>query len=345
MNTPRVNHSQIARPAGVSRSTVSRALKNHPALPKATREKIQTLAREMGYRPNPLVSALMAARNQSQGTTGASTLAVLSAWHPLNEPVLHVTQRRLFNGIKQRSEDLGFTLEEFWVDQPGLSLDRLDQILQSRGIVAVLFAPIPRHHPPLELSWDAYSLASFAPYDQIPCFHQASPFHFQSACLATRRLLALGYRRPGIVISSDNAPHLRDQWVGGYLAATQEEAPTRLIPPLVIPQDDGMTRVAQWCRKHRPDVVLGNDMRLPEWLRGLRSKRQRPIAFANLDRQPQQTQEAGIDQVHEQVGAAVVDLIAAQINRNERGIPSSPSVVHLTGEWIDGASAPPVTSS
>lgn len=47
-----VSIADIARRAGVSESTVSRALNNNPAVNIKTREKIQTLAREMNYKVN-----------------------------------------------------------------------------------------------------------------------------------------------------------------------------------------------------------------------------------------------------------------------------------------------------
>ncbi|WP_081721867.1 helix-turn-helix domain-containing protein [Geminisphaera colitermitum] len=50
----------IADRAKVSRMTVSRALRNHPSLPRKTCERIQKIATELGCRANPLVSALMA---------------------------------------------------------------------------------------------------------------------------------------------------------------------------------------------------------------------------------------------------------------------------------------------
>ncbi|MEJ0001073.1 MAG: LacI family DNA-binding transcriptional regulator [Verrucomicrobiota bacterium] len=152
-----MHHAQIAAAAKVSRSTVSRALQNHPSLPAATRRRIQDLAREMGYCPNPLVSALMATRNHPRSASNAATLAVLVAWHPTAKIAPLPTDRRYLTGAKQRAEELGFRFEEFWLDEPGLSQHRLGQILVNRGIVAVLVAPIPVNHPPIELKWEHFS--------------------------------------------------------------------------------------------------------------------------------------------------------------------------------------------
>lgn len=60
-----VTLKQIALEAGVSVMTVSRALRNQPSSASATRQRIQQIAERLGYRPNPLVSALMSYRRSA----------------------------------------------------------------------------------------------------------------------------------------------------------------------------------------------------------------------------------------------------------------------------------------
>jgi LacI family transcriptional regulator/LacI family repressor for deo operon, udp, cdd, tsx, nupC, and nupG len=74
--SPRVSIKDIARRAGVSHSTVSRALHDNPAISPATRARIQRLAQEMGYTPNAVAIGLQTNRS---GTIG---LAVTSLADP-----------------------------------------------------------------------------------------------------------------------------------------------------------------------------------------------------------------------------------------------------------------------
>ncbi|HEY4107670.1 LacI family DNA-binding transcriptional regulator [Puia sp.] len=62
-----VNIYDIARILNVSTATVSRALKNNPAVSKATRKKVLQAAKKMGYRPNNHASSL---RSQKTNTIG-----------------------------------------------------------------------------------------------------------------------------------------------------------------------------------------------------------------------------------------------------------------------------------
>ncbi len=73
----KVSVADVAAAAGVSPSTVSRALRNHPDIPRTTCERIQALALEMGYRPDPLISALLA-RRYRKGGAEIGTIAFLT---------------------------------------------------------------------------------------------------------------------------------------------------------------------------------------------------------------------------------------------------------------------------
>ena len=57
----------IARILNVSVSTVSRALKDHPDISKATKKSIQDLARELNYRPNEIALSLKNRRSKIIG--------------------------------------------------------------------------------------------------------------------------------------------------------------------------------------------------------------------------------------------------------------------------------------
>jgi LacI family transcriptional regulator len=74
----------IAHAAGVSRSTVSRALRNDPRLKSDTCERVQKMASELGYRPNPFVATLMADLQRKRRPSTNSTFAFVTA-HPSRE--------------------------------------------------------------------------------------------------------------------------------------------------------------------------------------------------------------------------------------------------------------------
>lgn len=76
-----ITMADVARAAGVHQTTVSLALRSHPRIPENTRKRIQQVAEEMGYRPNPLVSALIAQRRLGLAFSSGSVLAYLHSQH------------------------------------------------------------------------------------------------------------------------------------------------------------------------------------------------------------------------------------------------------------------------
>ena len=63
----RVSIKDVAKAAGVSHSTVSRALTNSPLIPEPTRRRIERVAQRMGYAPNAIARGLVMQRTQTIG--------------------------------------------------------------------------------------------------------------------------------------------------------------------------------------------------------------------------------------------------------------------------------------
>jgi len=62
MKHSRVTQADIARRAKVTQTTVSLAMRRHPSISQATRERIASLAKKMGYVPDPMLASLVAYR-------------------------------------------------------------------------------------------------------------------------------------------------------------------------------------------------------------------------------------------------------------------------------------------
>lgn len=67
MTTHRATAEDVARLAGVSQSTVSRAFSNHSRISEATRQRVFAAAARLGYRPNVLARSLITQRSHLIG--------------------------------------------------------------------------------------------------------------------------------------------------------------------------------------------------------------------------------------------------------------------------------------
>ena len=86
MAATRISLADIARKAGVHITTVSLALRDSPRLPVATKTRIKTLADEMGYQPDPMLSALTAYRRNAKIQQTQGTLAWITTTRDIQFP-------------------------------------------------------------------------------------------------------------------------------------------------------------------------------------------------------------------------------------------------------------------
>ena len=125
---------ELAKIAGVSHATVSRALRNDQCQSAATRERIQALALKHGYTTHPVVSKLMAQLSKVRGVP-RSTLALVTDWSQWKQ---HRFLAEIHQGISHRCEMLGYKVEEFALRDYHGSFSRLSKVLYARGIEGII---------------------------------------------------------------------------------------------------------------------------------------------------------------------------------------------------------------
>lgn len=328
----------LARLAGVSPSTVSRALRGHPLLNPATIARIRAIAARVGYRANPLISDVMRRVRHRGQLRGLGTLAYLTfhdapdAWRD------NATYRAFHAGATRRAAELGFRLETHWARQPHLSTRRLTEILRARGIAGVIVGPRPSPLAGTFLEWSHFSAAVVGmPLHQLS-LHRAGSFHTRNIELVLTALAARGYRRPGLALLDVQAHTTDPGWLAGWSFYQQSLPPARRVPLLVLP-----TLVerpfAAWWRRHQPDVVIGLEDDFVSWLRRLGQDVPADVGFARLSRPAAGRAPAGLHQFPEEIGAASVDLVTTQIFTGTLGVPANPRTLLIAGEWRDGWTA------
>ncbi|MBB3861239.1 DNA-binding LacI/PurR family transcriptional regulator [Novosphingobium hassiacum] len=105
------NIAELARMAGVSAGTVSRALANKTLVNKETRERIQALAREHSFRPNQMARRL---RTQKTGVIGV----VIPLGHERRQHISDPFFMTLFGYLADELTEIGYDLMLSRVD-PG----------------------------------------------------------------------------------------------------------------------------------------------------------------------------------------------------------------------------------
>jgi len=247
----------VAQAAGVSVMTVSLALRHAPSIPVATRARVLAAAEKLGYRRNPLVSVLMAGlRGRGTGAREAQVLAYVESFPPGASGQHVESLRRFREGSALAAARHGYRLEVFRLGGSGLSEVRLERVLQARGIRGVVFAPVPKAGTRFTQAWAGHAVAALGFSITAPAMHRSVNHQIHSIRLALRSLLALGYRRIGLVISRAHNERVEHRWLSSVLLTQHEHRATGAVFPLLLDDDLRAAPVRAWMRREAPEVVV-----------------------------------------------------------------------------------------
>jgi DNA-binding LacI/PurR family transcriptional regulator len=325
----------LAEEAGVSRMTVSRVLRNARYTAPETRERVLAAAKKLNYQPNPMVAALMTYVRGGHSEKRVGVLAYLTSSPTRAGWRQHQGYVGFYRGAFQKAEHLGYRLEEFWLNDPEISVARLNRILYAQGICGLIVAPMGRAHGHLKMDWAKFTSVAIGHSLLRPDLTRAVCDQFQSILLALRSLRRLGYRRIGLAMSAAEDARVHYHWSAGYLSFHQRQGITDFPAPH-LPQTWDRRTFVDWVRRERVDAVVSTHEELPWRLGDVGLRVPEDIGYAHLDLLERKGQFAGIDQQPEEIGAAAVELVAGQLNRNEMGLPARARVLTLPGVWVDG---------
>lgn len=332
-----VTLAQIAAVAGVSRMTVSRALRQRPRVAPEVRERVLAVARELGWKPDPKLSRAMTEVRASSRRVGLSEKLAL-VW-PDGDAARIATRETLSKfraGAGARAEEQGFALEEFFLETGGVSARRLTQMLYARGTAGVIVAPVSFHaHLELNMDWTRFAAAAVGVGLVEPRLSRVYNNHHRTMTECLRRLAERGNKRIGLALWRETAERLDGLLDGAFLArhplGCAEAAELLLV--MDGPDNGGLAR---WLERTRPELVIGeppNMNWMGEALARLDAGVRRSIGYATFNWQEGNPRVAGMNQRFDRIGAAAVDVVVAQYNRNEHGVAGAPKTILTESEW------------
>ncbi len=344
----------VAREAGVSKMTVSRALRAASECSEETRIRVRAAAERIGYKPNPIVTLFHAAVRRRSGGYHA-TLGWINDFEERGHHTKILHLRRIWRGAQLEAERCGFKLEEIWVEgATELSTERralrYSQILQARGAPGAIL-PILRNADLALQPWTDISLVCLggmvASMDARPItsafperFHHVQSDFFSNIELACIALRARGYRRIGLFVSDWHNRHTGRQYEASFRIQMAEWPGADRVKLLITPEPCSVAEqealLIAWVKKEKPDVVLCALGQTCDWLRKAGYSIPGDIGVAHIWLSDDTTHWSGIDPDLESVGAALVNWLLAQIQANARGTPKRVHRLSFLGQWSEG---------
>ena len=334
----------IADAAGVSRMAVSYALRNNPKVPPATRERIQKIAADKGYRPDPLIQRLSVHLANARRSPHAGCIAYIttdrtrSAWRGIP------AYRSAFEAVVERAAQLGYRTEEFWLGESGMTAAKLSRILTHRGVAGIIIAPMPGGLKPPRLKWADFASVALGYSMRAPAVHRVVNHQLHTGLEAIRQLQSLGYHRIGLCVSRDQSDRVDNAWLHAMLFHHSCVSDSRRVAPH-MPDVLMRAGILRWVAEERPDCLLVQDQGVRGYLLDAGYRVPADLGVVMLDHHAASEPDfAGMNQRHDKIGAACADLLVAQIHRNEKGLPPAPLTVMIDGAWVLGKTVKARTS-
>ncbi|WP_395745779.1 LacI family DNA-binding transcriptional regulator [Prosthecobacter sp.] len=325
----RLSLNDIAARLGVSKMTVSRALRGGKHVEAELREKIVRMAEEMGYRPDPEIAKLMTHMRRARGVSEPRTLGFVWAERSAGEIERSSWSQQLALGAQRQAARLGFRLEEFYLSARGMTGRRLSEILEARGIPGFILSPlVSRSRGHVSMAWEKFCSVVIGLGYARPQLHRVHHHHYLGMMTALRMLKKQGCKRIGFYCGNTINERMFRAWSASFVAHHPLAEPGELLALRKVPERGDFL---EWVRKVKPEVVIDGGHVVKEWLAELPARR-RP-EHVTLGWRADMAEVAGIDQQAAVLGAAAVDLLVTQYQQNERGIPESPKIVMTEGVW------------
>ncbi len=189
-----LNSEDIARLAGVSRSTVSRVINNYANVPPETRARVEKVIKEYGYVPHASARSLAGKSNKVIGLFITNIGA---------NPQTRVFENAYFSPFMAAATDyaaeLGYNLLVLMVNRKS-DFTRIHNLFYNRTLDGGIFIGVPNNSP------DVFDVVNagfkLAIIDQEECDGRlkecpiiVNSDSYAGAYLATRHLIELGHRR------------------------------------------------------------------------------------------------------------------------------------------------------
>ncbi|MBC7327745.1 LacI family DNA-binding transcriptional regulator [bacterium] len=199
----KITIKEIAKELGVSPSTVSRALRNHPAISEGTKKRVRETAERLGYRPNALARGLATRRSKTIG------LIVLDISNPFYAEIAE--------GVEEVVSSNGYSL---LLCNSGYDPEKESKyigVLRERRVEGIIITTLNVALPHIQDLWQ--NGPPFVPIDWFPGDNPCvTTNNVEGARQAIEYLLSIGHRDIAYLAGPSQLPGAMDR-VEGYRRA------------------------------------------------------------------------------------------------------------------------------
>lgn len=300
---------QVARLAGVSRSTVSRVINNQPNVRPETRERVWQIIRESGYQPHAVARSLVTNRTQIIGMVIPESVRTL-----FTDPFFPLFLRGATEACNTHRYELMLSL---FTARSG-EQEMYERVVRNGYLDGVIVASASTNDRLIpNLLRDGIPMVSVGRYADERV-HYVDVDNIGGARMAVEHLIRLGHRRIGTITGRLDMTHGQDR-LAGYKEALQAHGipiEEKLIAEGDYTESGGMAAMRQLLEASPTAAFIASDIMAIGALRVLHEiglEVPQDLALVSFDGIPisgaVQPPLTTVRQPIEQLGALAVDLL------------------------------------
>jgi len=334
--------ADLARELGLSQATVSLALAGHPRVSAATRDRVQKVACEMRYRPDPGLQRAVLKRWQGGRRTDRETLAVvLTDDSPM--------RRAEAEWARKFANQHGYQLDLLSVREYRTPR-RLNDILFSRGIRGILVQDSIRSHIEDELDQEHLVVVHVGLKKEHAMLSSVHLNHFRAIHVALRESERLGFKRIGFIVPGweEGARRLQQAALGLQVQlrhdVEEKRRPASKAEVVGVVHRTHARSAPILCdevaelMEAEPDAVIGIGLWCRKALQALRLPPRKEPPFAIINPPPNGQAMAGFEPAAPGIMERAIDLLHHRLLDHDFGTPRLPQSITFLPAWQDHSS-------
>ncbi|MDD5263096.1 MAG: LacI family DNA-binding transcriptional regulator [Methylacidiphilales bacterium] len=328
----------VAKAAGISTVAACYALRNQPGVSKATRERVRRIAKQLGYAPDARIASWMATMREAKSKdllpiAWLNTTREKDAWQRFKFMAPYL------EGARERAMQLGYRLEELWLQEHGMTVARMNCILHQRGIEGVIVTYPARH---LRLNWDHLASISLGGDMLAPRLHWVTSDAYYNLLLALKMAKRHGYRRIGVCLTEyfDRGSARSTRAAAHYFHTTAPKL--EKVPPLFYPGENEVhwpvskKQIAAWLSRYKPDVIICHSNYIVPCVEEIGYRVPEDVGVVHLATDDDVSDWAGITSNRRQIGATAAELVVSFMLSRQFGVPKIAMSTLIRGSWHPG---------
>lgn len=347
----RATLKDIAERAGIHKSTVSRALRNHPDVDEGLRKRVQKIADQIGYYPDLCLARIASARWRRPLEGFRAMVAFI-----FEESELRPIDNAHLSGIRDRSKRLGGYKVEPMSFRDFKDAPHLHRVLFNRGCEGLILGQFFDGSVWEGFDWKHFSVVAcgsgghYLPVPSISVDFLRPTSQAVRLCRkqSLSRIGFLFFDEPDII---DTPLREGSVWFEMAHKGGHESFDLLRLPKFPVSANWEQTldpklrssRIAlirRWVARLRPQVVVGLNDGMYWWLRMAGFEMPRDMRFISLDSGVDSSNIAGFCSVDSAVGELSLSLLDTRLRLSERGLQGSRSMILIEPEWKAGLSFP-----